>query len=127
LKSDLLAKFQAKQFLSRVKLMSKVRALQFNNLVVGTRFKMSELGAAQCRSLAGKTGIVVEVSRRTTGVAALFDGAKRPTYLHGDFITPISGSGSSSDSPRASTGNTSPGAGTNPDLSVWIPFCEGVK
>jgi hypothetical protein len=67
--------------------MSEAEASQSNGPVVGTRFKMSELGAARCRSLAGKTGVVVEVSHRTTGVAVLFDGAKRPTYLHRDFIT----------------------------------------
>ena len=88
--------------------MSKVGALQFNNLVVGARFKMSEIGAARCRALAGKTGIVVEVSLRNTGVFVLFDGANRSTCLHRDFITPISGSGSWSDSPTAGSGNTSP-------------------
>ena len=59
-------------------------------LVVGTRFKMSELGAARCPELAGQTGIVIEVSRSNTGVTVLFNGAKRPTALHRDFITPIS-------------------------------------
>ncbi|MBR1270272.1 hypothetical protein JQ629_22615 [Bradyrhizobium sp. AUGA SZCCT0222] len=63
---------------------------EFSRLVVGARFKMSELGATRCRSLAGKTGIVVEVFRSNTGVTVLFDGANRPTCLHRDFITPIS-------------------------------------
>jgi hypothetical protein len=30
------------------------------------------------------------VSRRTTGLTVLFDGARRPTCLHRDFISPIS-------------------------------------
>jgi hypothetical protein len=59
-------------------------------LVVGTRFKMSELGAARCPELAGQTGIVIEVSHSNTGVTVLFNGANRPTALHRDFITPIS-------------------------------------
>jgi hypothetical protein len=83
--------------------MSEAEAFQFRP-VVGTRFKMSELGAARCPSLAGKTGIVVEVSHRTTGVAVLFDGAKRPTYLYRDFITPSPWSAS----PRAGSGSMSP-------------------
>ena len=63
---------------------------EFNRLVVGTRFKISELGATRLRSLAGRTGIVVEVSYRNTGVTVLFDGTKRPTCLHRDFIAEIS-------------------------------------
>lgn len=63
---------------------------ELNRLVVGTCFKMSELGATRCRSLAGKTGIVVEISNRNTGVTVLFDGGNRPTCLHRDFITPFS-------------------------------------
>ena len=59
-------------------------------LVAGTRFKMSDLGAARCPELAGQTGIVVEVSASNTGVTVLFDGASRPTALHKDFINPIS-------------------------------------
>ncbi|MBR1271611.1 hypothetical protein JQ629_29410 [Bradyrhizobium sp. AUGA SZCCT0222] len=62
---------------------------EFDRPVVGARFKISELGATRLRWLAGKTGIVVEVSRRNTGVTVLFDGAHRPTCLHKDFITPI--------------------------------------
>ncbi|MET3838737.1 hypothetical protein [Bradyrhizobium sp. OAE829] len=62
----------------------------FHRLVAGVRFKISELGATRLVSLAGKTGIVVEVSHRNTGVTVLFDGTKRPTCLHRDFITEIS-------------------------------------
>ena len=68
--------------------MSDVQA--FDKLVVGVRFKMSQLGDTRLRSLAGKTGIVLEVSHRNTGVTVLFDGAERPSCLHRDFITPIS-------------------------------------
>jgi hypothetical protein len=34
------------------------------------------------------------VSSRTTGITVLFDGARRPTYLHRDFISPVLGPGS---------------------------------
>jgi hypothetical protein len=62
-----------------------------DRIVVGTRFKMSELGANRCPELAGQTGVVVDVSPRTTGVTVLFDGTKRLTCLHRDFISPHRG------------------------------------
>ena len=65
-----------------------------DRIVVGTRFEMSELGADRCPELAGQTGVVVDVSPRTTGITVLFDGAKRSTVLHRDFISPIAGNGS---------------------------------
>jgi hypothetical protein len=34
------------------------------------------------------------VSPRTTGITVLFDGARRPTCLHRDFISPVLGRGS---------------------------------
>ena len=64
-------------------------AHQINGLVVGTRFKVNQLGSVRCPALAGKTGTVTGISYRNTGVAVLFDGTKRPTYLHRDFISPI--------------------------------------
>ncbi|MDA9509494.1 hypothetical protein XI09_33640 [Bradyrhizobium sp. CCBAU 11386] len=60
-----------------------------DRIVVGMRFKMSELGAVRCPELADRSGIVIDVSRRTTGITVLFDGAGRPTCLHRDFISPI--------------------------------------
>ena len=65
-----------------------------DEIVVGTRFKMSELGAERCPELAGQTGVVVDVSPRTTGVTVQFDGARRATCLHRDFISPVTGNGS---------------------------------
>lgn len=56
-----------------------------DRFVVGTRFKMSELGV-----VAHKTGTVVEVSIRTTGITVLFDGATRPTVLDRNYIAPLS-------------------------------------
>ena len=63
---------------------------KIDRVAVGIRFKLSEAGAAQCPELADRGGIVVEVSCRTTGVTVLFDGARRPTCLHRDFISPLS-------------------------------------
>jgi len=67
-----------------------VMIYQVDGIVSGARFKMSEVGAARCPELAGRSGIVIEVSPRTTGITVLFDGARRPTCLHRDFISPIS-------------------------------------
>ncbi|MBR1233656.1 hypothetical protein [Bradyrhizobium sp. AUGA SZCCT0182] len=94
--------------LSESKIVSDVQ--EFNRLAVGARFKISELGATRLRSLAGKTGIVVEVFRSNTGVTVLFDGAKRPTCLHRDFITPISR--------NASASAATPGRKTRQDSSA---------
>ena len=65
-----------------------------DRIVVGTRFKMSKLGAVRCPDLADRAGIVIGVSARTTGITVLFDGAQRPTCLHKDFISPVLGPGS---------------------------------
>ena len=59
------------------------------DIVVGTRFKVSQLGAVRCPDLTNKTGTVVEVSLHTTGITVLLDGRARPTCLHRDFIEVI--------------------------------------
>ncbi|WP_156949098.1 MULTISPECIES: hypothetical protein [unclassified Bradyrhizobium] len=51
---------------------------------------MSELGIIQFPDLAHKTGTVVEVSNRTTGLTVLFDGAARPTVLDQIYIALLS-------------------------------------
>ena len=63
---------------------------KIDRIAVGNRFRMSELGAARCPELADRSGIVIDVSPRTTGITVLFDGALRPTCLHRDFISPTS-------------------------------------
>lgn len=59
-----------------------------DGIAVGTRFTISGLGAARCPSLAGKKGTVLGVSRSTTGLTVLFEGDRRPTCLHRDYISP---------------------------------------
>jgi hypothetical protein len=61
---------------------------KLDGIRIGTRFKMSDLGTVRCRELADRTGIVVAVSRRTTGITVLFDGDRKPTVLHKDYISP---------------------------------------
>ena len=58
-----------------------------NEIVIGTRFKMSSLGSARNPSLAGKEGIIIGGSSRYyTSVRVRFDGAKYPMTLHRDYI-----------------------------------------
>ncbi len=58
-----------------------------NEIVIGTRFKMSPLGSARNPSLAGKEGIIIGGSSRYyTSVRVRFDGAKYPMTLHRDYI-----------------------------------------
>ena len=61
-----------------------------NRIAVGTRFKISKVGAVRCPNLADKIGIVVGLSRRTTGITVLFDGDRRPTCLHMGYISSTS-------------------------------------
>ena len=58
-----------------------------DKIALGTRFKISRLGAVRCPSLADKFGIVVGLSRHNTGVTVLFDGDRRPTCLHRGYIS----------------------------------------
>jgi hypothetical protein len=57
-------------------------------IAVGARFQLSDLGTIRCPELAGKIGVVVAISFRTTGITVLFDGAKRLSVLHRDYISP---------------------------------------
>ena len=61
-----------------------------DKIAVGTRFKISKLGAVRCPSLADKFGIVISLSRHNTGVTVLFDGDRRPTCLHRGYISSTS-------------------------------------
>ncbi|MGY3238613.1 MULTISPECIES: hypothetical protein [unclassified Bradyrhizobium] len=63
--------------------------LNTDSIAVGIRFKISKLGEIRCPEVAGKVGVVVDVSPRSTGITVLFDGAQRPTVLHRDYISPI--------------------------------------
>jgi hypothetical protein len=71
-------------------LRSKTMDWERDKIAVGTRFKLNAFGAVRCPSLADKVGTVVGVSRRTTGITVLFDGSRRSTCLHRDYISSIS-------------------------------------
>jgi hypothetical protein len=58
-----------------------------DGIAVGTRFKISEIGAVRCPNLADKIGVVVGLSRHNTGITVLFDGDRRPTCLHRGYIS----------------------------------------
>ena len=61
-----------------------------DRIAVGTRFKISELGAVRCPNLAKKVGVVVGLSRQTTGITVLFDDDARPTCLYRGYISSTS-------------------------------------
>jgi hypothetical protein len=57
---------------------------------IGTRIRMSKLGAERCPGLAKKKGIVVSGSRNPSTVSVRFDGnsLRTRTMLHVDYIEP---------------------------------------
>src|SRR4051812_35638626 len=61
---------------------------QENRIPIGTRIKLSELGAIRCPRLSGKLGIVVGWSPYRSSLRVLFDGNKTPTALHPDYLEP---------------------------------------
>jgi hypothetical protein len=63
--------------------------LKVVKIAIGTRFKINELGAVRCPALAGKVGTVVAFGNHNTGITVLFDGARRPTCLHRDYISAL--------------------------------------
>ncbi|WP_369722414.1 hypothetical protein AB8Z38_36785 [Bradyrhizobium sp. LLZ17] len=61
-----------------------------DTIAVGTRFKINKLGAVRCPKLAKKVGIVVGLSRQSTGITVLFDGDARPSCLYRGYISSTS-------------------------------------
>jgi hypothetical protein len=70
-------------------MVSNITDSQTSRIAIGTRFKMSALGAVRCPRLAEKVGTIVGMSRYNTGVTVLFDGNKTATCLHKDYISPV--------------------------------------
>jgi hypothetical protein len=58
-------------------------------MAIGERFKMSSLGTARNRRLAGRQGTIVGNSRLNRSIRVLFDGRRTPMSLHPDYIEPI--------------------------------------
>ena len=58
-------------------------------VLIGARFRMSELGAARNPRLAEKEGTIVGSSRINSSIRVLFDGRKSPISLHRDYIEQI--------------------------------------
>lgn len=69
-------------------LRGKAMDMKTGGIAVGIRFKLNKLGRIRCPELAGKVGVVVDVSLRTTGVTVLFEGAEHPTVVHREYISP---------------------------------------
>ena len=66
---------------------SDLRTLR--SIGIGSRFKMSALGAARSPRLADKEGIIIGYGRVNSSIRVLFDGSKCPISLHRDYIEQI--------------------------------------
>ena len=86
--SGLMRCYPARFFETKYGVERPIMNFKSHRIGIGARFKMSKLGAVRCQELANQTGVVVAMSGRTTGVTVLFDGARRPTVLHEDYISP---------------------------------------
>jgi hypothetical protein len=53
---------------------------------MGSRVKLSALGAARCSRIAEKQGVVVGVGRYSNSLRVLLDGSKLPVSLHRDYL-----------------------------------------
>ena len=58
-------------------------------IVIGTRFRMSALGAARNPRLAKKEGTIVGSGRLNSSIRVLFDGRRTLMSLHRDYIEQI--------------------------------------
>jgi hypothetical protein len=56
---------------------------------VGDRFKLSALGSQRCPRLASKVGIITATIQNSRAISIRFDGNKRSTSIHRDYIEPI--------------------------------------
>jgi hypothetical protein len=58
-------------------------------IAIGSRVRMSALGAARCPRLADREGIIVGGGRYSNSIRVLFDSSKSPVSLHRDYIEEI--------------------------------------
>jgi hypothetical protein len=63
--------------------------LKMPPIAMGTRIRMSALGAARSPRRAEKEGVIVGCSRLNCSVRVLLDGYKSPISLHRDYIEQI--------------------------------------
>ena len=63
--------------------------LEMPPIAIGSRFRMTALGAARCPRHAQKEGTIVGASRLNSSVRVLFDGYKSPVSLHRDYIQQV--------------------------------------
>jgi hypothetical protein len=58
-------------------------------LKLGSRFRLTQLGAERCPKLLGRTGAVVGFSHTNLSIRVLFDGTRTPRSLHRTYIESI--------------------------------------
>jgi hypothetical protein len=71
------------------------------SFAVGSRFKMSALGAARSPRRALKEGTIVGAGRHSCTVRVLFDGSKSAVSLHRDYIEEVPSDGKRAPHARA--------------------------
>jgi len=59
------------------------------DLLIGDRVQISELGASRCPRLAGKTGTIVGRSIYANSVTVRFDGNKTTSTFHRNYLEAI--------------------------------------
>lgn len=64
-----------------------------DEMPIGTRVTMSELGSVRCPRLAGKIGTVVGRGIYRNSITVLFDGNRTTSSLHRDYLAPAQTSG----------------------------------
>src|SRR6478735_928932 len=89
-------RFHISAFTSRPDIPVVIRAissisceLMKRDITIGSRVRMSSLGAKRCPSLAGKIGTVVGGSVYNNSFSIRFDGNKSSTTLHHNYLEVI--------------------------------------
>jgi hypothetical protein len=61
-----------------------------NELKVGSRFRLSALGAKRCHRFKSQTGVIVGLSPTGSSLRVTFEGRRQPVTLHESYVEPDS-------------------------------------
>jgi hypothetical protein len=62
--------------------------LDEKTFIEGQRFRLSKLGAERCPRCIVQVGNIVRVRKNSVSITVKFDGNKKTTLLHRDYIEP---------------------------------------
>lgn len=60
-----------------------------NDLEVGSRFRLSELGIKRCRKFKSQTGVIVGLSPTGSSLRVRLEGRRQPMTLHRSYVEPV--------------------------------------